>query len=241
LVGLPDGSFLYCFSNDLSLTPELVAHGIYDRRYWTFLGHLLNPGDRVVEVGANIGLFTVRMARLVGRFGRVDAFEADSTVSSLLKVNLQTNWLTDRVTVHDVAAGATNGTSRFTVEPALRGNGRLSDDGTVEVNVRRLDSTLRSDLPIHLLKIDVEGAEAAVLEGAAGLLASGAVRVIDIEVIRSNSGPSWARLCGLMRQLADVSGATIATLNADGSERLTTVDSVIARAGHFPHVIFRLP
>jgi FkbM family methyltransferase len=220
----------------------LVSTGIYDSPYWDFLGKTIRPGDRVVEVGANIGLFTVRLARLVGRFGHVWAWEPDAELAALARDNLQANWLTEHAIIVEGAVSNKTGQQTFNANLRLRMLGSLSEeaDGPA-VQVQRLDEALRADLPIHLVKIDVEGGEAAVLEGMSGLLEAGCVRMIDVEIIRDNAGASWPRLVTAMRGLVDLYGAEVLTHNRDGSTNRVPLDSVIAKAGHHPHVLFLFP
>src|ERR1700761_3179844 len=67
------------FEADLSSTLEwqLWAFGGYEPHFAELFGHLVRPGDRCVDVGANVGVHTVRLARLAGRDGEVIAIEAD--------------------------------------------------------------------------------------------------------------------------------------------------------------------
>lgn len=251
VIGLPDNLRLIALADDLSLTPELVTMGIYDQFYWDFLGRVLRPGDRVIDVGANIGLFTVRMASLVGRFGHVDAFEVDPDLLALLADNVQINWFNDRVAIHSKAVGGTDGdilVSRYSHLRMLSRAGKPEhqrSDVTQECDYLpsqscRLDDVIPVGLPIRLVKIDVEGGEADVLEGMQGLLESGALQIIDLEVVRLNTGSDWRCLVDGMRRLQDVYGAHVYLPSWRGELQPTTLDHVIATAGGFPHVIFSL-
>lgn len=243
IVSLPDHTPLVCLADDRSITPELIATGIYDLPYWRFLGKHLRPGDRVVEVGANIGLFTVRMARLVGRFGSITAFEPDPDLFEALNENLSCNWLTDRTTTHQIAVAQQAGTAIFHRNSVLRGNGGLNavGDSSISVTTCRLDETIRQDLPLHLVKIDVEGAECDVLEGMKGLLRAGAIRMIDVEVVRANAGDAWPRLVASLKHLVDEYGASAHLIALDGTLNPVTIDAVLGGTGHLAHVIFTLP
>lgn len=243
IVGLPDGSPLICLADDLSLTPELVANGIYDPVYWSFLSKFVKPGDQVVEVGSNIGLFTVRIAKLVGRFGHVFAWEPDPELHRVAADNLEANWVHERVSLHQRAVASDAGVAHFATQGDQRGWGRLTTEGSgdLTVEVDRLDQVLRNDMPIRLVKINVEGGEADVLAGLRGLLDSRCIRMIDVEVIRSNAGDLWLDLVGQLNTLVSTYGATVHLLGSHGDLSEASLDSIVARAGHFPHVIFRLP
>ena len=138
---------------------------------------LCRPGDCVLDVGANVGDWTLSMADRVGPLGKVIAFEPvpylAQTIVKTARVNRQ-RW----VEVQQLALGATDGATEFSVERANSGGSRLGrvegDFSQITVNAARLDSFLasRPDIQrVDFIKIDVEGFEAAVLEGARASLA----------------------------------------------------------------------
>jgi hypothetical protein len=88
------------------------------------------------------------------------------------------------------------------------------------------------------VKIDVEGAESEVLNGMRGTLDAGGVRMIDLEVVRSNAAGNWMQLVDWMRRLVHRYGALVFVVAGDGSARPVVVDHIIATAGHFSHVLF---
>ena len=126
---------------------------------------LVRPGMHVVDVGANIGYCTMMFSSLVGERGRVWSIEPDPVNLLELEATVAENRLAGQVTVLPVAAGAGEGTVKF--EPGL--NSCVTPEGRSEVSVKSLDS-LQLDR-VDLVKIDVEGYEGAVLEGALGTLA----------------------------------------------------------------------
>jgi FkbM family methyltransferase len=141
-----------------------------------FVLQALRAGDRMVDVGANVGIYASLAAGAVG--ARVLALEPATETLPDLRATLALNGIEDRVDIRPVAAGARPGVLRFT-----RGRGttnHLAPDGTAEVPVETLDA-LCADAPPLLLKVDVEGAEAAVLAGAAALLAGGAPMAAILE------------------------------------------------------------
>lgn len=126
---------------------------------------LVRPGMHVVDVGANIGYCTMMFSSLVGERGRVWSIEPDPVNLLELEATVAENRLAGQVTVLPVAAGASEGTVRF--EPGL--NSCVTPQGRSEVAVKSLDS-LKLDR-VDLIKIDVEGYEGAVLDGALATLA----------------------------------------------------------------------
>lgn len=133
---------------------------------------LCRPGDCVLDIGANVGDWTLAMALRVGAGGRVLAFEPvpylAETIAKTARINRK-----DQVEVHNLALSATDGTAEFSVEQGNSGGSRLGrmegDFAMTTVPTRRLDSLLseRPDIDrIDFIKIDVEGHELEVLEGA---------------------------------------------------------------------------
>jgi FkbM family methyltransferase len=138
---------------------------------------LVAPGDCAFDVGANVGLLTVPLALAVGEEGLVVAVEPlEANVSQLL-VNAALNSCLDRVRPIVAAAAATDGMAVFNVatDPAFGSLQTITKRGTAgekSVVVRSLDSIWRdlNEPRVALLKIDVEGGESDVLDGAENLL-----------------------------------------------------------------------
>ncbi|MBS1816593.1 MAG: FkbM family methyltransferase [Acidobacteria bacterium] len=129
----------------------------------------LRPGDTVVDVGANVGLYTLACAVAVGPTGRVYAIEPSPRVAGYLSGNVRLN-RASQVEVLNVALGEHEATLHFSDESQDDRN-RITDAGTGHtVRVVRLDDLPIAGAEIALLKIDVEGYEKFVLDGATGLL-----------------------------------------------------------------------
>jgi FkbM family methyltransferase len=144
-----------------------------------FMRERLEPGDNVLDVGANAGLYTVIAARAVGPTGHVYAFEPGARALALLRHNIAINGL-DNVTVIDAAVSNLTGHASFadaqdTALSSLVANNRADQTIVTWQTVRtiRLDDAVKQ-LGIKLVnfvKLDVEGAEQLVLEGSETLLA----------------------------------------------------------------------
>ena len=145
--------------------------GIYELRKQRALRRLVAPGMTVCDIGANAGFYTLGLARLVGAGGRVLAFEPLPRNVRKIRRHLSLNHVTN-VVLHDCALSDVTGTLRFS-EGESDFTGKISEEaGNLEVPSVRLDQFLKEQaLPDPgLLKIDVEGAEGRVLEGALELL-----------------------------------------------------------------------
>lgn len=149
-----------------------------------FLEQVLKPGGIVVDVGANIGMISIRAAKLVGPTGRVIAIEPNPTIAPFCRENIRLNGL-GNVTLIQTALGANDGVVSFHCDQSDDCS-RVVEKGGVEVPVARLDKIMETEhvREIDLLKVDVEGYEFLVLEGAVKSLAR--TRLIYIEVDASN-------------------------------------------------------
>lgn len=161
---------------DMYMGRSILTYGEFSELEWALLDQILRPGMVVVEAGANMGCFTVPIAKKVGLEGFVYAFEPQLTVFQQLCANLALNDLMN-VQALQAGCGAEPGLVSI-VRPDIRRENNfggysldlLKGDGPIKVRVERLDDVV--SLPsLHLIKADVEGMEVAVLEGAAGLIA----------------------------------------------------------------------
>ncbi len=149
--------------------------GTFERYEQELLKRLVRPGDVMFDIGANVGFYTLLAARLVGHDGSVVAFEPAARNVGYLRRHLELNSLTN-VRVLEAAVGDRVGTAVFQTGPSFSEGhlvpGDLPGPGQCRIRLITLDDLLtRSEVPPpQMLKIDVEGAEYAVLRGAVNLL-----------------------------------------------------------------------
>ncbi|MCW5734323.1 MAG: FkbM family methyltransferase [Enhydrobacter sp.] len=164
--------------NDNSLC--LYVCGSYEPNEFALLDRVLKPGMVFVDVGANDGLYTLFAARRVGPSGKVLAFEPSTRERINLERNIERNELRN-VTVLPVALGRSCGLAELRLAQSSHAGhntlGRFANDGvkaegTEQVQLQTLDSLAaeRRLGRIDVMKIDVEGAEASVIEGARKVL-----------------------------------------------------------------------
>lgn len=149
---------------------ELVrtSHRPYEHDLLRALRVLLPPGALIADVGANIGNHTMYFA---AHGFRVHAFEPNPDAVEYLRRNVLINRFGDLVQVHAVAAGDHAGTASVALgESEMRLGMARSLPGAGDIPLVRLDDLL-GDEEVALIKIDVEGAEASVVRGAASIIA----------------------------------------------------------------------
>jgi FkbM family methyltransferase len=170
-----------------------IAHtGVFDPDVTEAVYRLLDPGERAVDVGANIGYVTSLMAACAGARGEVHAYEVHPDVFRILELNAAI-WSSgaDAPRLHLAQIGVSDRGGTHTLEvPAafarnmglarLANGGGAQDEPGQTVDVSRLDDLLPEG-SLHVVKLDIEGHEAAALRGAARILSEGRVRDLIFE------------------------------------------------------------
>ncbi|MEO1237516.1 MAG: FkbM family methyltransferase [Planctomycetota bacterium] len=196
------GFKMVCPGDDLGLTPHLVLDGGWELATTRVLERCVRRGMTVLDIGANIGYFTLTAARSVGPGGRVIAFEPEPRNLYFLRHNVALNGLT---WVDVVGRGLWNeaGTRTMRKTPGSSGGhtvvnvdpASLSDEERVEVAVTTLDTYLAEsrggDLGVDVIKMDAEGAEPFIWEGMTRTLAANPRLTVLMEF-----GPDFLRGAG---------------------------------------------
>jgi FkbM family methyltransferase len=148
---------------------------LYDKRHGdleeTFFRRYLRRGDVVVDVGANFGLTALSAFSAVGSRGHVYAFEPHPRIFRYLVGNIALNGAAEVITPYNMALGNHIGTVFLTDRRADDQNTVSRDTTSTRVAQSTLDDVVVALRRIALLKIDVEGYEKFVLEGATATLA----------------------------------------------------------------------
>jgi len=154
-----------------------------------YLLTLLKPGDVFMDVGANCGFYSLLAVHLVGPVGGVHAFEPTPAVFALLERNALSK---QQIKVSQAAVAEKEGKAHLLVDPVFTVvNSLVSSPGrkgsAVEVQTLTLDAYCRSASVIPtFIKIDVEGAEERVIEGARGILAQHEP-IVSLEILAENN------------------------------------------------------
>jgi FkbM family methyltransferase len=130
----------------------------------------LSPGGTAVDVGSNVGVYTVAMAKRVGSNGHVYAFEPEDDNYDDLVRHLKLNGVSEQCNAFKKAVGRSVGRSEFVGKRNTESRlATARDEATGSVEVTTLDVAL-PDRKVDVLKVDVEGHEEHVLSGADSIL-----------------------------------------------------------------------
>ena len=162
-------------------------HPYYDFNSMKFIENYLKPGDYFIDIGANIGIYTLLAASIIGSEGYVDAFEALPTTFERLKENVERNNIKN-ITLHPVATGEQSKTIQFTKNFDTRNHIINKDDmisnqtDSVNIPCEPIDNCLNNENHYAMAKIDVEGYELPTVKGAENLLKNSNPPVLLLEI-----------------------------------------------------------
>ncbi len=155
--------------------------GLHEFADMGFLLHFLRPDDLFIDIGANIGSYTVLASGVVG--ARSWAVEADPSTVERLARNVEVNGIDDKVVVYPFALGDRESDVPFTMGlDTVNRVAAAGEPGTRMVRQRTLDALTEGVEP-KMIKMDVEGYEEIVLKGAKATLARASLQVIETEAI----------------------------------------------------------
>jgi FkbM family methyltransferase len=159
------------------VTGALLAEGDWFEKEMEFWRYWLKPGMTVIDVGANVGVYTFSAAKRVGKKGKVIAIEPFSKCVDCLHATTRINGM-DWVKVYESAASDREGTVRLSIQGAselnevVDENVDMSPDMYTQVSCMTLDSLIGQEeiQSIDIMKLDAEGHELNVLRGCTKIL-----------------------------------------------------------------------
>jgi len=160
---------MFVDTHDVGLSSHLLLDGYWEMWLTEALSAVLEKGAVAVDIGANLGYFTLLMAELVGPAGRVHAFEPNPAIAERLARSCDINGYRERVTVHLDPLWAEEGLPVSLIVPEHEPkNAFISSDvgvaGSVQLTTRRFDSYPEL-IDAAVIKIDAESAEQYIWRG----------------------------------------------------------------------------
>jgi FkbM family methyltransferase len=178
---------------DMSISWMYIL-GHYEKHIQRYLKKVIKPGMTCIDVGANVGFFTILMAKLAGPSGKIISFEPNGKAIRLLEANLQINGLKN-VTIEEIALFNRCGFLDFNVglhqSDAYSSIGEIKHAGAKNslfisrsVQCSTLDSYFHTNHieRFYVMKIDIEGAELFVLKGMENTLQKNKDAILIIEL-----------------------------------------------------------
>lgn len=203
------------------ITKQLAEFGAHTRNELSMLLTVIQPGDRIVDIGAHIGTYAIPMAAKAGPEGRVLAIEGSAQTFQLLQRNIGANGLVHRIACQNKILGQRNGPRlKRAASPGNSGAGHYLPDMNGVVSEDTLSClALNGFAEPDVIKIDVEGMECAVLaslqpllkthrpvlyiEVVARQLARFETSISDLEALLATLGYSYFRNVGARNSTSD--------------------------------------
>lgn len=178
--------------------------GLHEGPDMAFALHFLRADDLFVDVGANVGSYTILASGAVG--ARSISFEPIKQTFAKMQRNVAVNRLERLADCHNIGLGGENGVLYFTVQNDTTNHvateSEKSNGDVTEVLVRRLDDVLNDEVP-SLIKIDVEGWEAQVLAGMSKTLTRSKLKAIIAETNAASLRYEESSECSVFRIMAE--------------------------------------
>ncbi len=174
---------------DKNIENVIFERGVYEQGTVSVLQRFLKPGSVFVDVGANIGFLSLVAANIVGKTGRVHAFEPFPDTFEILEENKSINDY-DQLMTYDFGLGSATEIELIYPENENRGGASIvnhSSEKGVGIKIKKLDD-LDFGQRINMMKIDVEGFEFEVLKGAEQTIKKDLpILIVEFSIDRENT------------------------------------------------------
>jgi FkbM family methyltransferase len=223
---------------------------VVGRRIWLFktfeveetklFSNIVKPDDVCLDIGGNIGYFSMLLAARAKQ-GHVHVFEPIPINAAMINASKELNGF-NNVTTNNLAVGDENGTVSFSVSndsaySSIKATGRVAEARNITVPILRIDDYLaeRNIKHVDIIKVDVEGAENMVIDGAKGLLTSKTKkpRLVLLELFDENLKPFGSSVAAIVQKMRGWGYAPHVT-NSDGTLRPFSAEMTDI----YPNVIF---
>jgi FkbM family methyltransferase len=214
IVGVP--------GNEWRMAAHHAFRGVMEPGLTEYFCGLIKPGTVVVDVGANVGIYTLLAAKLLQGKGKVHSFEPAPRTYQILRDNVQVNGFLELgiIHLHQLAVTDRSGKARLSIFQRDSGHNTLfSDekaDSEIEVSTTSLDEILAAEEQVDIVKIDAEGAEPLILRGMRHVIERNPnIRIVlefaPVHLKRAGCGPlelldEIASLGFAIRRIDDVNG-----------------------------------
>jgi FkbM family methyltransferase len=239
LTYLRSGQKIFVDTRCVDVGSHLLLGGAWEPNYAAAFARLLKPGQVVLDVGANHGVYALLAAGHVAANGHVYAFEPNPRLSSLIKDSIAVNGLTSLITLVEKAVADREGEMTLVYEDQHSAQGHLQPDssqGMTGSEPRELTCIVQAvvldryfpDLRIDVVKMDIEGAEGSALTGMAGLID----RSPDLKIMMEFCPMMMSRFVQNAEYVVEFlssRGFTGWSINADGSLAPTEWPALLAQ------------
>jgi FkbM family methyltransferase len=200
---------LLVFANE-DVGRQIYLYKSYEPYETTFFKKSIRSTDVCFDIGGNIGYFSMLMSKLANN-GKVHVFEPIPLNASLIAVNANLNNF-DNIIINNVAVGSESGECQFSVSmdsaySSMKATGRIAEEKSITVPMITINDYLQANhvTKVDILKVDVEGAEGAIIDAASSLLRNTATRprIVLLELFDENLKPFGTTALTIVNQMID--------------------------------------
>jgi len=173
------GSMMLLDLKDEGISRELFFKGVHEYNSTDQIQKEIKPGMTIIEVGANIGYYSLIEAKIIGKTGIIYAFEPNPINKKILDINIQLNNITKNIKTFPFGVGGKNEVKDFFLTSIgnissfiERNEVFIKPVDTIKVKIVRLDDFFDKDIKIDYFRMDVEGFEWEVIKGMHRILSS---------------------------------------------------------------------
>jgi FkbM family methyltransferase len=241
------GHKIYVDTRDYSLAPHILMDGYWEQWITTVFRQAIRAEMQVLDIGANLGWYSLIAADLVGPKGHVTSFEANPSMADIVYRNLLVNGFLDRAKVEAKAVYNESKQLEFQVWERYMGSSSLFATAetatsfndtlkTVRVDAVSLDDYFPAGSQIDFIKVDAEGAEPYILKGATRLLTENRHVQVMMEFAPSILGPTSGDM--LYREIAAL-GFSVWRIGHDSTLIKTSLDALSSATNHCDIILKR--
>jgi len=178
-------------ADDPGISCELLVNGIHERETVELLRSLLHDKMTIIDIGANLGFYALLEASMTSDDTRIFAIEPSPRNVSILRENIRINNLEGKIKVFELGISDYVGSSIFYLEDKSNRHhidkfkmGSVKSNNSIEIQVTTVDEFCKEHMidEINLLRLDVEGHEYAVIDGAHEILSRSKNCIIFMEL-----------------------------------------------------------
>ncbi len=241
---LENGIRILVDTRSIDIGIHLLTLGRWETAYTALFSRLVQPGHKVLDIGANHGVYALLASQIVGPTGRVDAFEPNPRLARLVDLSLRLNGFSPWARLHAVGASERTGTARLVLNDNFSGGAAVALSGSAEraspgVECRLValdemfaDPSYRPDV----IKMDVEGHEGQALRGMRRMLErSPDVRIMMefVPEMMARSGAPAAEVAAMFGGL----GLHPWMIGEDGTLTAIGWDTLLAEASGIQNIV----
>jgi FkbM family methyltransferase len=187
---VPEFITIYGYKMFLDQSDDTTSYSLmldFETNEKKILSKYISEGDVVVDVGACLGYYTLFFRSLVGKTGKVIAFEPDPRYFTLLQKTINANKF-ENVEIYQKAVGNKNSKIKLLSSDQI-GQSQISDHGDIDIDCIRLDDYINS---ANFVKLDVEGYEIEIFKGMSNLLHQKIILMSEfyVKLLANHSNPA---------------------------------------------------